>query len=93
MGFLLAKLLSTLINIVIFIIFVQIVLYWLVAFEVVKLNSPQARNLYDTLDRFTDRLYRPIRRYVPPIGGIDITPVIVIVGLQILNAVIWTVLV
>lgn len=89
--FFLADILTTVIHIVIFIIFAQIVIHWLVMFEVLKVNNPQARNLVDTLNRFTDKLYRPLRRYIPPIGGIDITPVIVIIGLQILARLIWQV--
>lgn len=90
--FLLAQLISTAIHILIFIIFIQIVIHWLVLFEVLKVNNPQARQLVTTLDQFTEKLYRPLRRYIPPIGGIDITPVIVIIGLQLLNSLVWQIL-
>lgn len=91
-GYFLASLLTTGINLIIFIIFVQVVLFWLVAFEVLKVKTPQAENLVQGLNRITDRLYRPIQKYIPPIGGIDITPIVVILGLQIVNEIIWGIL-
>jgi YggT family protein len=55
---------------------------------VFKVKTPQAQNIVNSLNKFTNTLYRPIRKYVPPIGGIDITPVVVIVGLYILQAIV-----
>lgn len=92
MSFLLAKLLSTAINILIFIIFAQIVIHWLVIFEVLKVNNFQARHAVESLTRFTEKLYRPIRRAIPPIAGIDLSPIFVIIGLQILQSIVWQVL-
>lgn len=91
--FLIAQALSMIINIVIFVIFAQIVIYWLVMFDVLKVTKPQARHLVDSLNGFANKLYGPIRRVVPLIGGIDISPVIVIVGLQLLNSLVWRVFV
>jgi YggT family protein len=76
--FLLAQIFSTLISIIIYIIIAQIILFWLIEFEVIKTRSFNALQL---------------RRVVPPLGGIDITPIIVILGLQILQGIIWQVLV
>ena len=90
--FLIAQLLTTVINIVIFLIFAQIVVFWLVAFEVLKVNNFQARHLVETMNRFAEKLYRPVRRVIPPIAGIDLSPVVVIIGLQVLQSIIWQVL-
>ncbi len=91
--FLIAQILTTVINILIFIIFAQVVIHWLVAFEVLKVNNFQARHLVDSLTRFSEKLYRPIRQIIPPIAGIDLSPVVVIIGLQLLQSIIWRVLV
>ncbi len=91
--FLIAQLLTTVINIVIFLIFAQIVVFWLVAFEVLKVNNFQARHLVETMNRFAEKLYRPVRRVIPPIAGIDLSPVVVIIALQLLQSIIWQVLV
>ncbi|MCF8496658.1 MAG: YggT family protein [Alphaproteobacteria bacterium] len=78
----LAYLLDTAINIYVILIIVQVAMSWLIAFEVVNAHSPQARNLMALLEKITEPLYRPIRRFVPPIGGIDLTPLIVIIGIS-----------
>jgi len=36
---------------------------------------------------------KPVQKYVPPIGGIDLTPVVIIIGLQILSSLVWRILV
>lgn len=89
----LAELFSFAINILIFIIFAQVVVHWLVMFEVLKTNSFQAKQLVNTLNRFCERFYAPLRRFIPTLGGIDITPVVVIIGLQLLQTLVWRLLV
>lgn len=68
----------------IFAIILQVALSWLVAFDIVNANNDAARRLTDALKKLTDPVYTPIRKFVPPIGGIDITPLIVIILLQLL---------
>jgi len=68
-----------------FVIIGQVLVGWLIAFEVLNVNNPQARNLVALLHKLTDPVYRPLRKYIPAIGGIDITPILVIIGLQILQ--------
>ena len=65
-------------NIFIIIVILQVAMSWLIAFDVVNAGNQQAENLIALLARVTDPLYKPLRKYVPPIGGIDITPLIVI---------------
>ena len=68
-----------------FIIIASIVVSWLIAFNVLSMEHPAARNLVSFLGRATDPVMRPIQRFIPPLGGIDITPIIVIFGLTILQ--------
>ncbi|MFP4313374.1 MAG: YggT family protein [Alphaproteobacteria bacterium] len=85
-----AYILSLMINLYILVIIIQVALSWLIAFEVVNAGNQQAKNLIALLKRLTDPVYEPIRKYVPPIGGIDLTPLIVIIGLQLIeHFVIW----
>lgn len=81
----LVMLISWAISAYIFIIILQVAISWLVVFGVMNLNNPQARNLMNLLAGLTEPIMRRVRRYVPPIGGIDLTPIIVIIGLQVLN--------
>ncbi len=85
----LAKLLTLAIDIYMWIIILQVIIHWLVAFGVLNTSNPQARNLLELLAKATDPVMKPLQKYVPPIAGIDITPIIVIIGLQILKSIIW----
>lgn len=90
MGILL-KLISLGIDIYTFIIIVQVALSWLVAFEIVNSSNEAARNLMALLKRATDPVYSRLRKYIPPIGGIDLTPLVVIVGLGILEWMLYSI--
>lgn len=83
------KLLTLAINIYMGIIILQVVISWLIAFNVLNASNPQAKNLMDLLAKLTDPVMKPIQKYIPPIGGIDITPIIVIIGLEILKSIVW----
>lgn len=88
--FIVAYTLSLLINLYILVIIIQVALSWLIAFEVVNSENKQAQNLMQLLKKLTDPVYQPLRKYIPPIGGIDITPLIVIIGLQLIDyLVVW----
>ena len=60
------------------IIIVQAILSWLVAFNVINTHNDFVRQLLYALDRITDPLYRPIRRILPDFGGIDFSPMVVL---------------
>jgi len=75
---------STLVQIYIYVIILQVAMSWLIAFDIINSNNQAAKNLTELLRKLTDPVYKPIRKYVPPVGGIDLTPLIVIIGLQIL---------
>ncbi|MAM35502.1 MAG: hypothetical protein CMH28_10560 [Micavibrio sp.] len=80
-----AQILSWVINILIFVIIIEVVLSWLIVFEVINVRNPQAQNLIKLIKRITDPIMQPVRKIIPPIGGIDITPIIVILGLSLLD--------
>ena len=61
---------------------------WLVAFGVVNMRNQVVRTIVETLYRLTDPMLRPIRRMLPSLGGVDISPVILILGLMFLRWVI-----
>lgn len=90
--YLIASLIGLAINIYILIIILQVIMSWLIALEMVNEDNEAARNLMQLLKRATDPVYKPIRKYVPPIGGIDLTPLIVIIGLQLLAGLILPIL-
>jgi YggT family protein len=78
-------LVSTLISIYIWLLIAQAVLSWLVAFGIVNRYNRVVATIGDFLWRVTEPLLRPIRRVLPDLGGIDISPVILILLLWFLR--------
>ena len=70
--------LSLLLNVLWWIIIGQVVLSWLFAFNVLNTSSDGLRRFVEALDRLTEPLYRPIRKLLPDFGGIDFSPLIVL---------------
>ena len=91
--YLLAKLIVTAIDIYIWIIIAEVILSWLLIFGVISTKNPQAKNLIALIHKATEPVMSRVRKYVPPIGGIDLTPIIVIFGLAILQRLIWGILI
>lgn len=69
---------NTLIQLYIYILVASAVLSWLVAFNVVNTRSPVVATIGDFLYRVTEPALRPIRNLLPNLGGVDISPVILI---------------
>ena len=72
-----------LLTILFWIIIVQVVLSWLFAFNILNVSSQGVRAFANALDRLTAALYRPIRRMLPDFGGIDFSPLVLIILIQI----------
>jgi YggT family protein len=72
-------------QILVWIIIVQVILSWLVAFNVINTSSNFVRTVLDGLDRLTAPLYRPIRKIMPDFGGIDFSPIVLILAIQIVR--------
>jgi YggT family protein len=68
-------------NLFIWVIVIQAVLSWLVAFNVVNTQNRFVAAVLDGLDRFLSPILRPIRNRLPDFGGIDFSPLIVILGI------------
>lgn len=88
----LAQIISFCISLYIGIIILQVAVSWLIVFKVLNTDNPQARNLVELLNRAVDPVMKPVQKYVPPIGGIDISPIVVIIGLQIIRHFVFVIL-
>ena len=82
--------LSILLNILWWIIIVQAVMSWLIAFNVINTHNDFVGQLWHVLDRITEPLYRPFRRIMPDFGGIDLTPMVVLILLIIIQGPVMT---
>jgi YggT family protein len=79
----LIQILQVLLDVVWWIIFVQFILSLLIAFNVINTSNNFIRSLYQGLDRLTEPMYRPIRRLLPNTGGIDFSPMVVLILIAI----------
>ena len=78
-------LIEALIELVTWVVIASAIISWLVAFGVVNMRNQFIRMVVDTLYRLTEPMLRPIRRLMPNLGGVDISPVVVILGLMLLR--------
>ena len=82
-------LIDTIITLYIWILIASAILSWLVAFNVVNARNPIVANIGEFLYRITEPALRPIRAFLPNLGGIDISPVILILLLLFLQRIIF----
>ena len=68
-----------------YIIIAQAIISWLVAFNVINTSNDFMRSFLAALDRITEPLYRPIRRILPDFGGIDFSPIVVLLLIYIVR--------
>jgi YggT family protein len=74
-----------LLNVLWWIIIIQAILSWLVAFNVINTHNDFMRSFLTALDRLTEPLYRPIRRVLPDFGGIDFSPLVVLLLISVIQ--------
>ena len=78
-------LIDSLVSIYIWILIINALLSWLIAFNVLNTSNRLVYSLLDISYKMTDPLLRPIRNFLPNLGGIDISPVILILLLMFLR--------
>ncbi len=78
-------LIDTVINLFVWALIIHIVLTWLVSFNVVNTRNRFVYMIGNFLYRLTEPALRPIRQFMPNFGGIDISPVVLILGLWFVN--------
>jgi len=82
----LARLIDNVIDIYTWVVIASAIMSWLVAFGVVNVRNQFIRVIVDMLYRLTEPVLRPIRRILPNLGGVDISPVILLLGLFFLRS-------
>src|SRR4029079_685921 len=74
-----------LLSILTWIIIGQVILSWLLAFNVLNTSSQGVRTFALALERITAPLYRPIRRILPDFGGLDFSPLVILILIQVIK--------
>ena len=72
------RLVDTVLTLLVWAVVINAILSWLVAFSVVDVRNRFVFLVYDTLNRLTDPLLKPIRRFMPNLGGVDLSPLVLI---------------
>ena len=79
------QIVQLLLNLVWWVIVIQAILSWLIAFNVINTHSDFVRSVWNALQRITEPMYRPIRRILPDFGALDLSPLVVLLILYILQ--------
>ncbi|MFQ1700499.1 YggT family protein [Loktanella agnita] len=79
------QILLLLLDVLWFFVIAHFIMSWLIRFEVLNVRQEFVGQVWYTLQRILEPVYRPIRRIMPDLGGIDISPIIVLLGIQILR--------
>lgn len=82
----LLELLSMVIGLVVVLIFVWVIMSWLVSFGLINLRNPMVAQIYHGINRVLTPIMSPVQRIIPPIGGLDLSPIVVLIGIQWLSA-------
>lgn len=79
------RLADTLLGLVIVVLIVYVVISWLYAFDVVGRRNAFVAAVWEFCRRVTDPILRPLRRMIPPIAGVDLSVLVLILIIQLLR--------
>jgi YggT family protein len=68
-----------------FFIFAHFIMSWLISFQVLNIRQPFVQQVWYGLNRVLEPLYAPIRRILPAMGGLDLAPLVVLIGIYALE--------
>ncbi len=77
----LLQILLLILDVIWFIVIAHIIMSWLINFNVLNRNQPLVWQLWTGLERLLEPIYRPIRRILPDMGGLDLSPIVLIVAI------------
>jgi len=68
-----------------FLVIAHFIMSWLIRFEVLNVRQEFVGQIWYTLQRILDPVYSRIRRFMPDLGGVDLSPIVVLLGIVILR--------
>jgi len=77
------QILMLLLNIVYFIVIAHVIMSWLINFQVLNLRQPLVAQIWDGLNRLLEPIYSRVRQVLPQMGGLDLAPLVVLIGVAI----------
>ncbi|SMX31898.1 YggT family protein [Maliponia aquimaris] len=79
------QILNMILSIVVFVIVAHVIMSWLINFQVLNLRQPLVAQIWHGLNRLLDPLYSRIRRLLPAMGGLDLAPLVALIGVYALQ--------
>lgn len=83
---------SPVLTLLVILIFLEVIFSWLIAFNIVNLRNPVMAQVYNTVKAIVRPILEPIRRVIPSIGGLDLSPIIALLLIQWINGYVVTAL-
>ncbi|EPX83023.1 YggT family protein [Salipiger mucosus] len=74
------QILMLILDVIWFIIIAHVIMSWLINFQVLNLRQPLVAQIWDGLSRLLEPAYSAIRRILPPMGGLDLAPLVALIG-------------
>lgn len=71
-------------NLIFWLVLIQLIIGLLVQFDVLRRPHPIVFQIYNGINQILDPLLKPIRRILPATGGLDFSPLVLLIGLQVL---------
>jgi len=84
----LGQILLLVLNVVWWFIIIHVIMSWLIQFQVLNTRQPLVAQIWQGLGRILEPLYGPIRRILPPMSGIDLAPLVALIGVIALQIVV-----
>ena len=78
-------LINALLDLCWFVVIAAVVASWLIAFGILNMSNPTVRQIVRALDALTEPMFRHVRRIIPPIGGLDLSPIFVLLAITVLQ--------
>jgi len=74
------EILMLMLDVVWFFVIAHVIMSWLINFQVLNLNQQLVGQIWYGVNRILEPIYRPIRRLLPPMAGIDLAPLVLLLG-------------
>ncbi|MDU9006156.1 YggT family protein [Sedimentitalea todarodis] len=81
------QILMLILDVVQFFIIAHVIMSWLINFQVLNLHQPLVAQIWQMLQRILEPIYGPVRRILPPMQGLDLAPLVVLLGIFALRIV------
>ncbi|WP_460272778.1 YggT family protein [Celeribacter sp. ULVN23_4] len=85
----LMQILLMILGVVKFVMIVQIIMSWLINFQVLNVRQPLVYQIWSGLSRLLEPIYTPIRKILPPMNGLDLAPLVAFIAIYAIERIIY----